>query len=93
MSGYTVVQGDKRKEIRLFALSTCGWCRKTKDLLNQLGVEYVYVDVDLLGGEERESTIDKVKEKNPKCTFPTLVIDDATCIIGFKEDEIREAVG
>jgi glutaredoxin-like protein NrdH len=33
-----------------------------------------------------------VRKWNPACSFPTIVIDDKKCIVGFKEDEIREAV-
>ena len=41
----------------LYALSTCVWCRRTKQLLDQLGVEYDYVDVDLLeGGDKTTAT-------------------------------------
>jgi len=30
------VPGSKKtKPVKLYALSTCGWCRKTKDLLNK----------------------------------------------------------
>jgi glutaredoxin-like protein NrdH len=29
---------------------------------------------------------------NPACSFPTLVINDTKCIVGFKENDIREAL-
>ena len=51
------VAGKNVGKIMLYALSTCGWCRKTRDLLESLGVEYDYVYVDLLSGEDRERTI------------------------------------
>ncbi|HII75790.1 MAG TPA: glutaredoxin family protein, partial [Methanolinea sp.] len=37
------VKGSKRGELILYALSTCGWCAKTRKLLDDLGVEYSYV--------------------------------------------------
>ncbi|OGN94538.1 MAG: NrdH-redoxin [Chloroflexi bacterium RBG_13_51_18] len=77
----------------LFALSTCGWCAKTKELLNELGVEYDYTYVDKLKGEEQDAVLKEIEKYNPACNFPTLVIDSKKCIIGFKEDEIREALG
>ncbi len=85
------VPGRKTGKMMLYALSTCGWCRKTKRLLNELGVEYDFIDVDLLQGEEREKIMNAVRRWNPACSFPTLVINDNRCIVGFKEDEIREA--
>jgi glutaredoxin-like protein NrdH len=86
------VKGVDKGKIFLFALSTCGWCKKTKKLLNELGVEYHFVDVDLLKGEHRDETMKELEVYNPRCTFPTLVINDQ-CIVGFKEDKIKEALG
>ena len=77
----------------LYALSTCGWCKKTKALLNELGVEYDYTDVDLLVGEEQDAVVKEIVKYNPSSNFPTLVIDSQKCIVGFKEDDIREALG
>ncbi len=81
---------EKDKKVFLFALSTCIWCRKTKELLNELKVKYDYVDVDLLEEEEREKTRNKMRKYNPKMSFPTIVIDDEVCIAGFDEKRIRE---
>ena len=40
------VKGVNKGDIKLYALSTCGWCGKTKELLNDLGVEFNYIYVD-----------------------------------------------
>jgi glutaredoxin len=87
------VKGEKKGKIMLYALSTCGWCRKTKELFEELGVEYDYVYVDLLEDEAKDNTMDEVKKWNPRCSFPTIVIDNEKVITGFKEDEIIEALG
>jgi len=87
------VAGKKKGQVMLYALSTCGWCKKTKALLDELGVEYDYTDVDLLVGEEQNVVVKEIEKFNPDCNFPTLVIDSQKCIIGFKEDDIREALG
>jgi glutaredoxin len=55
-------------------------------------VEYDFVDVDLLSGEEKESIIEDIKGINPKCSFPTIIIGDKV-IVGHKEEEIKEALG
>ena len=86
------VSGRKRGKVMLFALSTCVWCKKTKELLASLGVDHSYVFVDLLPEKEMEEMMEKVMKFNPKGSFPTLVIDDRKCIVGFREDEIREAL-
>ena len=85
------VAGKNIGHIVLYTLSTCIWCRKTKQLLDQLGVGYSYIDVDLLEGEEKAKATEDVKNLNPRCSFPTLAIDDQ-CIVGFDEQKIKEAI-
>ena len=88
------VDGRKKGKVLLYALSTCVWCRKTKALLSDLGVEYDYIDVDHLEADEKERILEEVRKHNPQCSFPTIVIDAGrVCIKGFKQDEIRKAVG
>ena len=90
--GLEHVSGKKAGNIVIYALSTCPWCKKTKKLLSDLGVEYYFTDVDLLTDDEKKQTMETVKKWNPRCSFPTLVIDDKKCIVGFKEDEIKKAL-
>ena len=87
------VEGENKGKIMLYALSTCGWCRKTKEFLNKLGVEYSYIFVDLLEENDKDKTIEEIKKWNPRCSFPTIVINDRDTIVGFKEEEIKEALG
>jgi len=88
----THVPGKENGHIMLFALSTCVWCAKTRKLLDDIGVAYDYEYVDLLQGEEKQQAIKKVTGWNPSCSFPTLVINNEQCIVGFKEDDIRKAL-
>ena len=87
------VDGKDKGKIMLYALSTCGWCGKTKELLRQMGVSFDFTYVDLLDGEEQDRAISMVEKFNPSGSFPTLVIGDKKTIIGFREQEIREALG
>jgi glutaredoxin len=77
----------------LYALSTCGWCKKTKTFLDENEVEYDYVYVDLLQGEEKEAVLAEVRKWNPRSSFPTIVIDDRESIAGFKQDRLKEVLG
>ena len=86
------VDGVNKGKIMLYALSTCGWCRKTRMLLEDLGVEYEYIYVDLLEGDERNEIVEQVKKWNSDLSFPTLVIDNDKTIIGFNEEGIKEAL-
>ncbi len=77
---------------KLYALSTCSHCKSTKKLLSECDVEYDYVEVDDLEGEERKAILEDIKAINPRCSFPTIKIND-TVIVGYKEKEIKEALG
>lgn len=85
------VTGKQMGHVVLYALSTCPWCQKTKNILGEIGLDYYYEDVDLLTGEEQRNAMSEVSRWNPQRSFPVLVIDDNKAIIGFKEDEIRQA--
>ncbi len=78
--------------VKIFSLSTCSHCKSTKKLLNDCTVQYDFVDVDLLEGEERAAILEEVKKFNPNCSFPTVIIGDKV-IVGYKEKEIKEALG
>jgi glutaredoxin len=60
--------------------------------MGECGIKYEFTDVDLLKGEERKAILEDVKKFNPRCSFPTIVIGDKV-VIGYKEDEIKEALG
>jgi len=91
MGGIYHVPGDNKKGfVMLYALSTCVWCKKTKSLLEQLNIEYYFVDVDLMDDKEKTETKTELKQWNPDCNFPSLVIDKKSCIIGFDEQKIRD---
>jgi glutaredoxin len=75
----------------IYSLSTCSHCKATKRYLSECGVQYDFTDVDLLQGEERRAILEDVRRFNPACTFPTVIIGDKV-IVGFKEDEIKEAL-
>jgi len=88
--GIEHVSGKNKGTVMLYALSTCGWCKRTKELLREIGVEFDFTYVDLLEGKEQDMAMDNIERFNPSGSFPTLVINDKKCIVGFKEQEIRE---
>jgi len=79
-------------DVKIYTLTTCSHCKNTKKLLEECKIDYSSVDVDLLKGDERKAILDEVRKVNPKCSFPTILIGNKV-IVGYKEDEIREALG
>lgn len=82
----------EEKNVKIYSLSTCSHCKATKSFLSDCAVKYDFTDVDLLTGDDRKAVLEDVKKWNPRCSFPTIVIGDKV-IVGFKENEIREALG
>jgi glutaredoxin len=86
------VEGQNKGEILLFALSTCGWCKKTRMLLDEIGVTYDYIYVDLTEGDDRGEVLKNMKKWNKSLSFPTLVINNEKSITGFDKESILEAL-
>ena len=78
-------------KVKIFTLSTCSHCKAAKRFLNDNNVSYDSTDVDLLEGAQREAALNEVIQYNPQRSFPTIIIGDKV-IIGFRENDIREAL-
>lgn len=84
------IAGEDRGEILLYTLSTCVWCRKMKRWLDEKGLAYSYIDVDLETGGDKEVVMEEVERWNPLCSFPTVVVNQKECFVGFKPDKLTE---
>lgn len=79
-------------KVKIYTLSTCSHCKATKKFLTDNNIDYDATDIDLLQGVEREDALNDVVQYNPHRSFPTIIIGKKI-IIGFKENDIREALG
>jgi glutaredoxin-like protein NrdH len=79
-------------KVKMFTLSTCSHCKATKKFMQDNGIPFDCVDIDLLQGADRENILKEVEKYNPQRSFPTIIIGD-NIIIGFREKDIREALG
>jgi len=87
------VEGKNLGDIKIFALSTCGWCKKVKAFFNDHRIAYAYIDVDLASPEETLDIVREQKKYNSSGSFPTIVIDGERVIIGFDQPKLAELVG
>lgn len=87
------IQGkNNRHKVLLYAISTCPWCKKEKQLLKDNNIEFEYVDVDLCNDEDYEEIRKDILSRGGRFSFPAVIIDDKILINGFKENEIMEAL-
>jgi glutaredoxin-like protein NrdH len=80
------------EQCKVYSLSTCGHCKACKRFFGECGIEYEFTDVDLLPDEERTEIIEEIKRLTMRCAFPTIIIGQKV-IVGFRENEIKEALG
>ena len=91
---FSKVSGQKRQhQVVLYALSTCAWCRMTKQFLEDNDVEFEYVYVDLCEEEDKQKIRDHIQSKGGPLSYPTIIVDDNMLITGFRKDKLREALG
>lgn len=81
------------RQVVFYGLSTCVWCKRTRALLEDNDVAFDFIYVDLLGGDERREAIERVRQWNRAGSFPTVVVNDEQCVVGYKPEEIKEALG
>ncbi|MFZ2411825.1 MAG: glutaredoxin family protein [Candidatus Methanoperedens sp.] len=82
----------KKNKPKLYTLSTCVHCKAAKRFLKENGIEYDYVDVDKLNGQEKDDVCDEIIRLAGGLRFPTIVVGKKV-IVGFYEDKLREALG
>jgi len=87
------VQGKNSKhKVLVYALSTCAWCKLTKQFLKKNEIEYEYVDVDLCDYEDKEKIKKDILNRGGSLSYPTIIVDDKILITGFRKDKLKESL-
>jgi glutaredoxin-like protein NrdH len=76
-----------------YGLSTCQWCKKTRKFPEDPTASFDFVYVDKLTGQERARAIEQVRGWNSSVSFPTVVIDNDQCVVGYKPEKLKEVLG
>ena len=79
-------------KVTVYALSTCVWCKLTKQFLNENDVEYEYIDVDLCNEKDKQKIHEIIQSKGSILSYPTTIVDDKVVITGFRKDKLKEAL-
>jgi glutaredoxin len=87
------IEGENKKhDVFLYTLSTCGWCKKTKRFLEEQRIEYKYLDIDTCTREERENALEDINKRNLPLGLPIIIIDNDIVISGYNVKKMREAL-
>jgi len=87
-----VLGKNNKHKVLMYAISTCAWCKRTKNILKDNNIEYEYVDVDLSNIEGREKIRREILKRGGSLSYPAIIIDDKILINGFRKDEIKETL-
>lgn len=78
-------------KVFMYTLSTCPWCRKTKQFFKENNIPFDYVDYDLQGEEEQQKIIDEMT-KAGGMAFPFVKIGDQI-VVGYNPEKYAELLG
>ena len=83
---------NKKHKVLLYALSTCGHCKATKQFLRESGIEFEYIDVDLCDQNDLQEIKSDILKRKSDFAFPKIIIDDRILITGFDKDRIMKTI-
>jgi glutaredoxin len=78
--------------ILVFGLSTCTWCQKTKTTLDDIGVEYWWIDIDVLNPKMAHALYSDAGMMGVCHDIPgevPVILKGTACMTGYKADVIR----
>jgi len=77
--------------ISMYTLSTCPWCRKTKDFFKQHGVPFESIDYDLADDATQKKVMADL-DAHGATGFPFVRIGE-TVILGYNPGRYQELLG
>jgi glutaredoxin len=79
------------KKVSMYTLSTCPWCRKTKQFFTRHNIPFDYIDYDLADEETQERIMRELDAEGAN-GFPFVRIDDEV-VEGYRPDRYTELLG
>jgi len=83
------------KDVFMYTLSTCPWCRKTKKYFADHQIPFKYVDYDLQPVDKQQAIEEEMKKRSGPLSFPWVLIGDEL-VVGWnpaKYDELLAVSG
>ena len=79
------------KKITVYTLSTCPWCRKTKNFFNEHKIPFTYIDYDMADDTTQRKISQELDEVGAS-GFPYVKINDEV-IVGYQPERYSNALG
>jgi len=83
---------NNKHKVLLYALSTCGWCKRAKNFLKDNDIEFEYVDLDLCSWEDKNKIRKDIQSRGGRLAYPTVIIDNKILLTGASPNKLREVL-
>lgn len=93
MSQFIKVEGKEICDIKVYALSTCIWCKRAKKFFENNNICYSYIFVDKLTASEQEKIENMLEEISSFISYPIIISDTQDPIIGYNEKKLKKLIG
>jgi glutaredoxin len=80
------------KKVKVYALSTCPWCRKTKQFFKDHNIPFEAIDYDTCEAQKQEEALAEMKRYGAGDSFPFVLIGGKP-VEGFNPDTYCELLG
>jgi len=92
---YTSKTGTRDKpDIVIFALSTCGFCKRAMSFLDDKGFLYRYLHVDTIPLDQKNEIKAILRERfKENVAFPFAVFDNTSHLVGFIQPDWERSLG
>lgn len=92
---YTTVDGPRTEPaITVYALSTCGFCKRAMTFLQNNGFAYRYIYVDTIPVEVKNEAKRALKDKyKADVAFPFATVGASDHLVGFIEADWKRTLG
>ncbi|MEM2119094.1 MAG: glutaredoxin family protein [Candidatus Bathyarchaeia archaeon] len=84
---------NNKNKVFLYALSTCAWCKMTKQFLKDNDIEFEFVDVDKCNEEDLKKVKEDIISRGGHLSYPVIIVNDKVLINGFRKDLLKEHLG
>lgn len=91
---YTTVQlAHSDHDVEVYALSTCGFCKRALKFLNDNQISHRYIHVDQIDIDIKNKVKELLKERfGTHVSFPFAVIDNKETLVGFLEIDWKKTL-
>ena len=76
-------------KVSMYTLSTCPWCRKTKQFFRDRGISFDFIDYDLASQDVQQKITNEMTKQAGPIAFPFVKVGD-TVVVGYNPERYEQ---